>query len=153
MNLDSLSYIKEKITNNIGYSDHSKGFIASCVALGLGAKIIEKHLTTNQRLIGPDHKASLNPKEFKDFVSKIRNTESMLGSRFRKPDTREYKIKMLVRKSWYANTDIKKGQMLNEKNVILKRPLSYLDAWNIPIGKKKKKSLKRGNPIKKEDLL
>ena len=153
LNLDFLSYIKEKITDNIGYSDHSKGFLASCLALGLGAKIIEKHLTTNHKLRGPDHKASLNPKEFKEFVSKIRNTESMLGSRFKKPDAREYKIKMLVRKSWYANTVIKKGQILNERNVILKRPSSHLDAWNIPIGKKTKKKLRKGRPIKRDDLL
>tara|TARA_E500000178_G_scaffold337844_1_gene377527 strand:+ start:4930 stop:5934 length:1005 start_codon:yes stop_codon:yes gene_type:complete len=153
LNLDFLSLIKEKITNNIGYSDHSKGIIASCVALGLGAKIIEKHITINEKLSGPDHKASLNPKEFKEFISKIRDTESMLGSRLRKPDTRENKIKTLVRKSWYTNTDIKKGQILNEKNIVLKRPLSHLDAWSIPIGKRSKKNLKRGKPIKKEDLL
>ena len=77
----------------------------------------------------------------------------MFGSRLKKPDTREDKIKKLVRKSWYTNTNIKKGQILNEKNIVLKRPLSHLDAWNIPIGKRSKKNLKKGKPIKKEDLL
>ena len=152
LNLNFLSNLKGNITNNIGYSDHSTGHLTSCLAVSLGAKVIEKHFTLNKKLKGPDHKASLDYKEFKVLVDKIRETETILGKSTIKPDRREISVKAIVRKSWYAKRLIKKGETLNENNIILKRPLSFLSGWHIPYGKKINKNIKNGSPIKKEDL-
>ena len=65
----------------IGYSDHTTDDLAPVVAVANGAKIIEKHFTLNKIQKGADHKISLEPKEFKNMVSKIRTTEEMLGKK------------------------------------------------------------------------
>ena len=75
----------------MGYSDHSLGIEAPVIAVAYGAKIIEKHLTLNKNYSGPDHKASIEPKEFKEMIQAIRNTEKMLGSNIKKPTAIEIK--------------------------------------------------------------
>ncbi|MDB9971935.1 N-acetylneuraminate synthase family protein, partial [Alphaproteobacteria bacterium] len=99
LNINALVDIKNNITNNIGYSDHSEGYLASCLAITLGASVIEKHITLNKNDKGPDHSASLDLQYFSEYVEKIRETEVMLGSKFKIIDKREEKIKALVRKS------------------------------------------------------
>ena len=73
----------------IGYSDHSKDELPSLLAVGLGAKIIEKHFTLNKRQQGPDHKFSLEPKEFRNLVNNIRRVEKLMGKFTIKPDDKE----------------------------------------------------------------
>ena len=80
---------------NIGFSDHSLGIEASLAAVALGANIIEKHITLDTRMKGPDHKASLNPKEFKLLVDSIRKVETMLGDN-KKVTKSEKKISKLL---------------------------------------------------------
>ena len=84
MNLRTILTLKKKFKLIVGLSDHSTGVNAPPAAVSLGAKIIEKHLTLNKNLKGPDHKASLDPKEFKTMVNNIRTTEKMLGSFLKK---------------------------------------------------------------------
>ena len=71
-------------------------------AVSLGAQVIEKHLTLNKKLDGPDHKSSFNPIEFKKMVEKIRLTEKILGSSFKFVSNSEAKNKKFVRKSIVA---------------------------------------------------
>ena len=77
INLKVISTLK-KYRLNVGFSDHSLGIEASLAAVALGANIIEKHVTLDTKMNGPDHKASLNPKEFKSLVDNIRKVETML---------------------------------------------------------------------------
>ena len=67
LNLKSIILLKKKLGLNVGYSDHSLGTEAPVIAVAYGAKIIEKHLTLNKNYSGPDHKASIEPKEFKKW--------------------------------------------------------------------------------------
>ena len=67
LNLTSIKYIKDKLNLKVGFYDHSKGIEASLIALGFGATV-EKHFTLNKKLEGPDHKASLDPKELKIYL-------------------------------------------------------------------------------------
>ena len=77
--------IKKKFKNiEIGFSDHTLGITASLAAVALGAKIIEKHITLNNSMIGPDHKASLNFKNFSKMVEKIREIEKLMGKEVKK---------------------------------------------------------------------
>ena len=64
----------QKLNNYIGFSDHSQGREAAIASVVLGAKIIEKHLTLNNKLKGPDHSSSLNPENFKKMVISIRKS-------------------------------------------------------------------------------
>ena len=79
VNLKAMILLKEKFRCKVGYSDHTNGIEVPIAAVALGAEVIEKHLTLNKNMKGPDHKASLEPKDFKNMVKSIRNIEKSLG--------------------------------------------------------------------------
>ncbi len=137
LNLKSIILLKKELDMNIGYSDHSLGIEAPVIAVAYGAKIIEKHLTLNKNYSGPDHKASIEPKEFKRMVKAIRVTEKMLGSNIKKPSAIELKNRKLVRKSIVAIRDIKKGEKFSEKNISTKRPAIGKSPMNFDLFLKK----------------
>ena len=142
--------IKEKLKVNVGYSDHSIDRFVPVIATSLGANIIEKHFTIDQKLLGPDHKASLNPKSFKEMVSDIRNTELILGSEKKDITKSERKNLNIVRKSIVANCDISKGQKFTTKNISIKRPGGGLppSIYDSLIGKIAKHNYKTNQKIK-----
>lgn len=150
LNLLSIPLLKKIFKINVGYSDHSLGFQASLTAVALGAKIIEKHFTTNRKLSGPDQKASLSPNEFMNFVKEIRNVEKILGKNVKKPYSAELKNSKYIRKFIVANRNIKKGEKLSEKNITTKRAAVGIPAskWNLVIGKKAKKKFLYDENIK-----
>jgi N,N'-diacetyllegionaminate synthase len=88
----------------------------------MGASIIEKHFTLDKTMDGPDHEASLEPEELKEMVTSIRNIEKALGSSEKKPSPSESSNIKVVRKSIIANQNIKKGDLLTDKNIAVKRP-------------------------------
>ena len=122
MNLRSIQTLKKTFNLRVGYSDHSLGIEAAIVSVSLGAEIIEKHLTLNKKMDGPDHKASIEPKIFKDMVLAIRKTEDMLGSGLKVPTKNELINKKLVRKSLVAKINIQKGEKFSILNLTTKRP-------------------------------
>ena len=121
-NVRAMLTIKKKFKVNIGYSDHTEGIEVPLVAVALGAKIIEKHITLNKNLSGPDHKASINPKEFSKMVRYIRNFTTALGSGIKKVTQSELKNIKIVRTSIVAAREIKKGEKFSKKNLTIKRP-------------------------------
>jgi len=121
-NIKAITSIKKNFNVNVGYSDHTAGIEASLAAVALGAKIIEKHLTINKNLPGPDHKASINPKEFSKMVRYIRNITTALGSGIKKVTQSELKNIKIVRTSIVAAREIKKGEKFSKKNLTIKRP-------------------------------
>ena len=82
-NLNSINFLKKKFRVEVGLSDHSLDIEVPIAAVAMGVTVIEKHFTLSKKMKGPDHKASLEPKEFKQMVSKIRNIEKAIG-RFEK---------------------------------------------------------------------
>jgi len=140
VNILAINFLKKKLKNHIGYSDHTLGNEAALAAVSLGAKVIEKHITLNKNLIGPDHQASLDPKEFFKFVHSIRKLEKILGKEKKILTFNERKIKKLVRKSIVAKTNINKGDFFTLNNIICKRPEGGISPinWKKIIGKKAK---------------
>ena len=141
-NILAISFLKKKFKNNIGYSDHTLGKNAAIAAVALGATVIEKHITLNKKLSGPDHKASLEPNEFLDFVRSLRNIQEILGIE-NKILTKTEKInKLLIRKSIVAKKNIKKGDKFTINNITTKRPQGGLSPmyWTKVIGKKSLKN-------------
>ena len=130
-NINVLKYYKKLFPKLLlGFSDHTQDFIAACSSISLGAKIIEKHFTLSNKMKGPDHIASLNPKNFKIFVKNIRDTETSLGS-IKKRITESEKINLnIVKRSIVSKTFIKKGSRLRVDKVTFKRTLN-----GIPVGK------------------
>ena len=105
-----------------GYSDHTQGIEVAIAAVAMGATVIEKHFTLDRSLPGPDHKASLEPKELKSMVAAIRNIEVALGDGIKRLNPSEARNKPVARKSLVASQAIKAGEVFSVLNVTAKRP-------------------------------
>ena len=150
VNLRAMLHIQQKVGVAIGYSDHTLGIEVPIAAVALGATVIEKHFTLDKTLPGPDHKASLEPDELKAMVSAIRNIEKAVGgSGLKEVSISEAKNKPIVRKSIVASKSIKKGDLLTEENITVKRPgigISPMQ-WDEVIGKTAKKDFEEDDLI------
>ena len=122
INLKAIPALKERFNINIGYSDHTLGIEASIAAVSLGSTIIEKHITMDANLPGPDHKASITPHEFTAMVRAIRNIEIGLGNGHKLPTNNELGMRAIARKSLIANKKISEGEILTEDHIAIKRP-------------------------------
>ncbi len=123
VNLLAINHIKDEFKVPVGYSDHTLGNEAAIAAVALGSQIIEKHFTLNRNSLGPDHKASLSPKELSVFILSIRNaTECLSGDGIKKPTPSELKNKEVVRKSLFYKKKLSKGHILQETDFISLRP-------------------------------
>lgn len=137
VNLLAMRTIKNAFGVSVGYSDHTKGIEVPIAAVAIGATIIEKHFTLDCTLPGPDHKASLEPKEFKEMVKAIRNIEMALGDGRKYPTTSEVKNKNIARKSLVASAPIRAGEKLTINNLTVKRPGTGISPmrWDEFLGK------------------
>ena len=122
VNLKAMVTIGKTFDIPYGYSDHTLGIEVDIAAVAMGACCIEKHFTLDKTMEGPDHKASLEPDELKAMVKAIRNLELAFGTGIKKPSNSESKNKEIARKSIVAKIDIKKGDILTEENLTIKRP-------------------------------
>lgn len=138
VNLLAMQQIQQKYQVSVGYSDHTKGIEVPIAAVALGASVIEKHFTLDRNMEGPDHKASLEPEELKAMVSAIRHIEQALGDGHKQISESERKNIAIARKSIVAACPIKKGEMLTEQNLTVKRPGTGISPmrWEEVIGTK-----------------
>lgn len=150
VNLNAMITIKETFNVDIGYSDHTKGIEISIAAVALGAKVLEKHLTLDNNLPGPDHKASIEPNEFKKMVNNIRNVDEALGNGNKIPSDVEIENRKVIRKSIVAAKDIKKGDIFSATNLVSKRPGTGISPmeWDDILGKKSNYDFKKDDLIK-----
>ena len=154
VNLNSILYLKKKFKQSVGLSDHSESIMVPALAICLGAVLIEKHLTLDKKMIGPDHRASLNPYEFELMVKNIRDAEIALGKYDKTPTKSEIANKKFARKSIVAKINIKKNETLSEKNITTKRPGTGVPAknWENFLGKKMKKNIIKDKFIFSRDV-
>ena len=122
VNLRAMLELDKEFQCKVGYSDHTKGIVVPIAAVAMGASVIEKHFTLNRNMEGPDHKASLEPDELTEMVNDIRNIEKALGSGKKVVSNSERKNIAIARKSIVAACPIKKGEILTELNLTVKRP-------------------------------
>lgn len=149
VNLNAMISIGKELDVSFGYSDHTLGIEVDIAAVALGAKCIEKHFTLDRNMEGPDHKASLEPDQLKEMVKAIRNIELALGSNIKKPTNSELQNIKIARKSIVARTQIKKGEILNENNISVKRPSGGINPmkWDEVLGSKAQKDYKKDEII------
>ena len=136
VNLNAMASIKHEFEIQVVYSDHTSGIEVPIAAVALGAKVIEKHFTIDRNLPGPDHKASLEPYELKAMVSAIRHIEQALGDGIKRVSDSEKANISVARKSIVAACSIKKGELLTEENLTVKRPATGLSPmlWDEVVG-------------------
>ena len=153
-NLNFIKTLQSEFDVPIGFSDHSPGIELPIAAVALGACVVEKHFTLDKTLEGPDHKASLNPVEFKAMVDAIRNVEVAMGDGVRKFSENELEIKKIARKSIILNEDISEGMKIEKKMLAIKRPGTGIAPKyiNQVIGRKVNQDLNKNAVLKWEHL-
>jgi N,N'-diacetyllegionaminate synthase len=149
VHLSAMLTLKREIGVEVGYSDHTLGMEVSTAAVALGARVIEKHFTLDRNMPGPDHKASLEPKELQMLVAQIRNLELALGHPEKKPTETEIKNRAVARKSIVANLDIRLGEVFTSENLTTKRPGTGLNPmkWYDVIGQRASRDFKKDELI------
>ncbi len=149
VNLRAMQTLSKKLTVAVGYSDHTLGIEIPIAAVALGARVIEKHITLNNDLLGPDHRASLEPDELKTMINAIRNIEQAMGDGLKKPTPSEIINRPIARKSIVAKRQIKKGERLNDDNLTIKRPGTGISPmkWDQLIGTRATRSFQMGEII------
>jgi N-acetylneuraminate synthase len=138
VNLRAMLSIGNEFGVKVGYSDHTLGIEVPIAAVALGATIIEKHFTLDKNLPGPDHAASLEPRELIEMCKAIRNIELALsGSGIKEPSESEIKNIIIARKSIHLNKNLSRGHIICEDDIVALRPgdgISLME-YNSVIGK------------------
>ena len=134
INLRVMKTLRDNFELPVGLSDHSEGIAVAIAAAALGAVIIEKHLTLDRSMAGPDHKASIEPAEFRQMVQGIRSVEQALGVVEKTPLPIEIANRAIARKSLVAARAIAAGALITEDDLTAMRPgsgLSPIQFWNV----------------------
>jgi N,N'-diacetyllegionaminate synthase len=154
VNLRAMTTIHRETGIAVGYSDHTLGSVASTTAVALGATVIEKHLTLDRNLPGPDHSTSLNPEEFAEMVRQIRNVETVLGSTVKQPVPDEIAVRDLVRRSLTSVREIRQGALICADDIAVRRPGNGIPAYEYEtiIGRSAIRDLPPGTTLQWTDL-
>lgn len=155
VNLLAMHHIANELKVKIGYSDHTLGIEVPMAAVALGALVIEKHFTLDRTFPGPDHAASLEPKELTAMVNGIRNIElAISGSGIKEPSDSEKKNLNIVRKSLHYNKSLEKDHVMTASDFIVLRPATGINPMKIDdlIGKRLKLRVVEGQTAKEEDF-
>ena len=154
LNLNCLKTFKSKFNHSVGYSDHSVGNTGAILSVSLGAKVIERHFTLDKTLDGPDHKASMDTKEFTQYVKHIRAAEQALGDGNKRVFDEELEMRKVSRKSLHANLDLNPGDVVSAEHLISRRPGTGItpNFANKIIGRRVAKPIRKGAMINNEVL-
>jgi len=146
VNLRAIKTIRRAFNCPVGFSDHTPGIGASPWAVAVGACVVEKHLTLDRKMSGPDHRASIEPDELSQLVETIRDVESALGDGVKKPTPSENPNKQLMQKSLVACEFIPKGQVIHPEYLTSKRPATGISPrmWNEVIGRRVARDVQAG---------
>jgi N-acetylneuraminate synthase len=133
VNLRAMDTLRDAFGLAVGYSDHTPGIAVPVAAVARGATVIEKHLTLDKNLPGPDHRASLEPDEFAAMVAAIRQVEAALGAPGKYPADCEWGNREIARKSLVALAPLRQGELFTPNSLGVKRPgggVSPLRYWD-----------------------
>lgn len=126
VNLSAMTTIARELDVTVGYSDHTTGILVPPIAVALGAKVIEKHVTLDRTLPGPDHAASIEPNELAGMVSAIASAGLLVGDGVKAARPAEYEARSLVRRGLKAARDLPAGTILQEADIAILRPATGL---------------------------
>ncbi|MFH1420897.1 MAG: N-acetylneuraminate synthase family protein [Candidatus Aenigmatarchaeota archaeon] len=175
LNLNAIKTMKQEFTVSVGFSDHTTDpVVAPVAAVALGAEVIEKHITLNRKLPGPDQGFALEPQELVRMVEEIRKTENLsieekksllqspvcrkiLGSSEKLVAKAERELYTFVRRSIYACADISKGDKLSRNNIAVlrsgKSPSGMEPKYfETILGRQTKTAISKGDPITRDTI-
>lgn len=149
VNLSAMQSISRAFGVPVGYSDHTTGIAVSIGAVALGACVIEKHITIDKTLPGPDHKASIEPDEFKEMVDGMRVIEAAIGDGVKRPMPSEIGTREIARKSLCSTGPLSEGTVLREEHIALLRPGTGLAPELAPyiLGRRVLRDVEAAQPI------
>jgi sialic acid synthase SpsE len=154
INLGVIPKFKKLFNIPVGISDHSPGIYTALGSVAKGSCIVEKHFTLDKNMSGPDQKISLNPFELSELVKGCKAVKLALGDT-KKILKNELPILEFARESVVSKLNIKKNEMLTEKNLTTKRPntgkIPSKDFFKI-IGKKAKRDIPKFKQISYGDI-
>ncbi|MBC5781999.1 N-acetylneuraminate synthase [Ramlibacter sp. USB13] len=154
LNLRAIVTMREALGLPVGYSDHSTGIEAALAAVSLGATVVEKHLTLDRKLPGPDHAASLEPGDFGAMVHGIRRITAMLGDGVKAPRREEQDAARVARRSIVASTDIPAGTALQASMLACRRPAAGIPPaeWDRVVGRTTRAAIAAGSVLQWDAL-
>lgn len=151
-NLRAMVTLGKEFGLPVGYSDHTLGIEAAVAATAMGASVIEKHLTLDKKMAGPDHAASVEPDEFSRMVASIRNVERALGDGIKRPARSELPVRSVVRKSVVARCFIPKGTRITRDMLAAKRPAGGMEpkCMDTIVGRKARSDIRKDSMLKSD---
>jgi N,N'-diacetyllegionaminate synthase len=155
VNLRAMLTMGRELNVPVGYSDHTPGSDVAIAAVALGACVIEKHITLDKKLSGPDHFASLEPDAFAGLVRSIRRVERIMGDGKKDLTAGERVIAKVARKSIVAARPLRKGTRITEDDFSYKRPgtgLPPMEADSL-IGKRLRRDVDTDTILKRSDFI
>ena len=153
-NLQAMRTMRDAFGVPVGYSDHTLGHDVAVAAVAMGACVLEKHLTLDRDLPGPDHQCSLTPDQFKAMVEAVRRVESAMGDGVKQPAHAEHEMRHTVRRSLAAAVDIAEGAVITEAMIAILRPGDGIEPASIDqiIGRKARRAINAGTRLGWSDV-
>ena len=148
--LSNINHLK-KLGYIVGFSDHTIGDVVSCSAVSLGAKILEKHITLNKNMNGPDHKSSMECKNLKEFIFKVQAINKSISYKKRKLTKEEFITQKVAKKSLYFSKNLEDNHVINFEDIVPLRPVENgisPEKFRHFIGKKIKRKVKKFTLVK-----
>jgi len=154
INLLNIDTLRDIYNYPIGYSDHSIGTVIPLAAIARGACCIEKHFTLDKKMDGWDHSISADFEDLKTIVDGGRQINTAFGHPERIPSDREFKQRMIFRRSIFTAREISEGEIISENDLVFKRPGNGLEPKNLNllVGNKAKRDLKEEEMIQWSDI-
>lgn len=154
LNLRAMDTMRKAFGLPVGYSDHSEGILAPSIAAALGACAIEKHFTLDRGMPGPDHMASIEPRELTEMITAVRGASLSLGNGIKRAMPCELPQIALIRKAIVSRNQIRAGHVLKACDLAFKRPSNGVSPifFKQIVGKKIKVDKGADDPIQWEDI-
>ncbi|MBV9302333.1 MAG: N-acetylneuraminate synthase [Acidobacteriaceae bacterium] len=153
-NLRAIATMAADLQLPVGFSDHTLSFEVPIAAAALGASVIEKHITLDPSLPGPDHRSSFDPSDFQKLCQAIRNVEKALGDGVKRPSPNELDVARVARRSLHLSRDLDRGHALRAEDLIACRPGTGISAarWDSVVGRRLAHALAGGVMLTEADL-
>lgn len=153
-NLRAMGTLRKEFGVPVGFSDHTLGAEVSLAAVALGAAMLEKHLTLDRTLSGPDHRASLEPDAFRALVTRVRSVEAALGDGVKRPRPSELDVRAAARRSLAARATIPAGTILDAGMLVALRPGTGISPSRLDevIGRRAVREIPAGALLDLDDL-
>ncbi len=153
-NLRTMEAMAKRYDCLVGYSDHTQSHTACLAAVAMGACVVERHLTLDKTMPGPDHSSSDSPEDFRTLVDLIREVEVALGSAVKQPTDTERQNISGMRRSIVARREMPVGHVISDRDLICKRPATGIKPsfWNEIVGRTATRNVSEGSQLTWEDV-